>query len=254
MKQIFWSIYLINIYRCSFPAGTLGDTTPPTVQNKTEQIGAPDTNLHTHQRFFRYIVYFLLIPIIIIYTIFVTLFFTIINLRKRIVIICLALLIILVSIILYFTVFHHHPKNPIKIGVSSFNVSRLDVDVRTDRISYNITVSLNVYNLHKSKYLKIKPTITLWYFGTVLETQIISPIFVNGTVSQDIILDFVENNMYFNTEHYISTKYLNMYLVKLHIKAYSARRPSRISTYALKVGCSIVDSKAVLFDYNCIIL
>ena len=85
-----------------------------------------------------------------IYTIFQTLFFALVNRRKSILIICVALLVIVPSITIYFTVFYHHSKDIIKIQVSNVNMSHFDI--RMDSIWYNIKISLDIYNFQKYEY------------------------------------------------------------------------------------------------------
>ena len=120
-----------------------------------------------------------------------------------------------------------------------------------DHLSYDIRIFLNIYNLDKTKYLKIKSTVTLWLYGEAVDSTIISPISLNGTVSQNITLNLFKKNAHFSLERYIPTKHINMYLhFKLDITAHSAIRPSKISTYTLKAGCQIVMTKAVLAEYR----
>ena len=111
------------------------DTAVQGVEHVADHSGNDRLNKYT---LFRFLTYYIFLPIFMIFAALEGPFFYIVNQRKALLIIFIALIVLVPSITIYFTIFRHHPRSsPIQTQVSNANIYQFDI--REDYLSYNIT-------------------------------------------------------------------------------------------------------------------
>lgn len=201
------------------------------------------TSDHTFlSRLFRFLLLrFIFTPLNFTYILFTALFYCIANQRKTVAIIFISFLVLVPSLSIYFALHHHSNSSQVETRVSNFNVSQFDI--RDNYLSYNITFSLDVFNLYKSNLIDIESNVNLLFTQKLIGSTYISPFSLNTSESKHFTIH-LSKKLHFQPKNNVFDKKLFLYLlIKSSITTYSNLEPQKVSTSQLQVKCNFLATK-----------
>lgn len=146
---------------------------------------------------------------------------------------------LLISLKIYLTV-HNRPNpinSPVKVGVSYFIVYKYDI--HRDKLSYNVSFSLNFLNTYKAGLSYIKAVASLLSYEQLIGFKNLPGFSLD--VNQSSIINFNLSNNDIDFQNYPSNNIIDLYLLlKLNI---SSHLPSKSSNYSINLGCNILSSQ-----------